>query len=104
MSEKNLIHGQARRGKLTPEVRTWYKMRERCYSENCKWSTKKQQNNNRRDTIFLTVDGVTKPITQWPEETGIKYRTMKYRWNAGWSHEDIITIPPGVTYGQKRKR
>ena len=35
--------------------------------ENCRWATAKVQMNNRRKTIFATVNGETKPISEWCE-------------------------------------
>jgi|GEM_PF-1346901 len=33
--------------------------------ENCKWSTAKEQSNNRRNNRIIEVDGVKKTLTQW---------------------------------------
>jgi hypothetical protein len=46
---------------------------------NCKWASRKEQNRNRSNTRFLEIDGVTKPVSQWAEETGISYWTLLSR-------------------------
>lgn len=38
---------------------------------NCRWIKRKDNINNRRNTTFLTVDGITKPRTEWEESAGI---------------------------------
>lgn len=38
--------------------------------ENCRWVTRRENVNNRRKTILLTVDVTTKPLTDWAEEIG----------------------------------
>lgn len=58
--------------------------------ENCRWTTAKQQANNRRSTIFLTVDGVKKTISEWAELYGIKYDTIYCRLQDGWSDEEAV--------------
>jgi hypothetical protein len=34
-AQRNTIHGDARRGRITPEWRAWTKMKERCFDSNC---------------------------------------------------------------------
>lgn len=60
---------------------------------NCKWSTRKEQNNNRRNNKLITYKGKTKTIAEWSNELGISYDVIKYRINKKWSIEDIFTIP-----------
>lgn len=60
---------------------------------NCRWATPTEQARNRRDTIMLTVDGVTKPMATWADETGINANAMAARLRRGWSHERIVKTP-----------
>lgn len=53
--------------------------------ENCKWSSAKEQSNNRRNSIVLTLNGESKTMSEWSRLTGIKYITIwtrikKYNW------------------------
>lgn len=50
---------------------------------NVGWETVLQQVRNRSITSFATHGGVTKPVAQWAEETGIKYSTLQYRRRRG---------------------
>jgi len=61
--------------------------------ENCRWLTAKEQANNRRNTVYLTIHGVTLPLSAWCETHGICSKTVLYRLKQGWSHEDAIFKP-----------
>ena len=58
--------------------------------ENCRWVTSKQQSNNRRNNRVVTINGITKTLQQWSEETNIKYNTLIWRLNNGWEGEKLI--------------
>lgn len=45
--------------------------------ENCRWITRRENVNNRRKTILLTVNGETKPSTVWADEIGAAHSTLK---------------------------
>ena len=47
--------------------------------ENCCWSTRKEQANNRRSCHLVTYNDKTQNLTQWSEETGIKMGTLWHR-------------------------
>ena len=51
--------------------------------ENCRWSTPKQNCNNRRTNIEVELNGVTKSITQWTEEFGIDPFVARDRYSRG---------------------
>lgn len=62
-----------------------------CY-ENCRWTTSKEQANNRRSNHLLTFKGKTQTIAQWAEETGINRATIESRINKyGWTPEQALT-------------
>lgn len=60
---------------------------------NCRWATAKEQANNRRSSRFLEIDGVSKTMAAWGEETGLGRTTIHGRLKAGWSVEDAIRKP-----------
>lgn len=67
---------------------------DRGYSpENCYFATPRQQSRNKRNTIFLTRNGETKPLVEWSEITGIPQSTMRQRIKAGWSSDDVVSRP-----------
>lgn len=61
--------------------------------ENCRWATPKEQVGNRRNTLFLTVNGRTKTLAGWAEELGVDYDRMLQRKLKGWSDEDCVSVP-----------
>lgn len=60
---------------------------------NCRFTTMKEQNNNRRTTNFHTYNGNTQSEMKWAEEYGISYNTLKTRLKYGWSFEDALNTP-----------
>lgn len=50
---------------------------------NCRWVTAKEQANNRRNTIYVTIDGITKTISEWADFSGINRSTLNSRYNDG---------------------
>ena len=62
--------------------------------DNCRWATASQQARNRRDTVFINIDGVTKPFVDWCEQYGIGYYTARTRIQRyGWDARRAITTP-----------
>jgi len=61
--------------------------------KNCKWSTRVEQDNNRRSNRFITIDDVTLTITQWTKKMGFKRMTIQNRLNRGWSEFDAVMTP-----------
>lgn len=60
---------------------------------NCRFITMKQQQNNKRGNVNLTLDGETHTIAEWAEIVGIKYTTLKERVKRGWDAEKAIRTP-----------
>jgi hypothetical protein len=68
--------------------------------ENCRWATKKDQANNRRSSKFFTIDGVTKTLSEWIEQSGIKSSTVRQRlYCYGWSIERALSNKVGGQIG-----
>lgn len=53
--------------------------------ENCIWATEHQQKMNRRVTVYLTYDGVTKTLVEWCEEKDLDQPLVRSRIKQGWS-------------------
>lgn len=62
------------------------------YPENCKWASRKEQNNNKRDNRHLTHNGATKTISEWGRHLGIKPNTISCRLMRGDSIEYALRI------------
>lgn len=64
--------------------------------ENCRWVTRKENNNNKRNNIILTAFGKTQTVAQWAEEIGMNYWTLLRRVKVGrMTPEECVTIPVG---------
>lgn len=62
--------------------------------ENCRWATKTEQARNTRSTRRITLHGVTRPMADWADLTGIPISTLRARIDRyGWSAEDALTKP-----------
>ena len=48
---------------------------------NCKWSTVKEQNRNKRKNHLIEYNGEIKTLVEWSEQLGIAYHTLKNRIN-----------------------
>ena len=57
---------------------------------NCKWATRKQQTRNRRNTIYLTYECETQPMSYWAAKFNKNLKSMYKRYHAGWNVNDII--------------
>lgn len=57
---------------------------------NCEWRTATQQQRNKRNTLLLTVDGITRPLSEWAEIVGIPHQTIRTRIRKGWSHRSAV--------------
>jgi hypothetical protein len=56
-----------------------------------RWASKKTQNNNRSNTLFLVdADGTRKTLTEWAQTTGEKPDTLRRRRRDGWSDPEVI--------------
>lgn len=59
--------------------------------ENCRWIPMPEQSRNKRGTLYLTHEGITKPLIEWCEEYGIKYGTARKRLKSGYPSEEILS-------------
>jgi hypothetical protein len=61
-------------------------------SENCRWATKEEQQNNTRINVWITYVGETKTRTQWERSLGMRPGLLNNRLNKdGWSIEKALT-------------
>lgn len=58
--------------------------------DNCRWATKKEQANNRRNTPKATIDGVTKTLAEWSEFSGVNRKTLCNRYYDGVRGIDLL--------------
>lgn len=61
--------------------------------ENCRWATAKEQQRNRRITIFLDYNGERKPLAEWAEIKGINRKVLERRIRNHWSVKRALETP-----------
>ena len=66
---------------------------------NCRWVTRKEQNNNMTSNVVLTV---THNLTEWSEITGISYSTLQGRIRRGWKTDDVLFKPINKEYSHPK--
>lgn len=67
--------------------------------DNCRWITSLEQVRNRRSTVYIEYDGVTKTLAQWSDELNISYHTLYTRYTKQWKSKDILFGKGGKTNG-----
>ena len=62
--------------------------------ENCRWATRKEQNSNRRNCIYVECDGETVTLRELCRRRGLKYRPIVKRIKTrGWPIDRAISEP-----------
>ena len=60
---------------------------------NCRWTDRKTQNRNRRNTKYVTYRGETKPLAEWCEILDLKYYTVRARiYKYNWPIEKALEV------------
>jgi hypothetical protein len=61
--------------------------------ENCRWATRKEQQNNLRSNRLVEFNNETLTAAQWAAKIGIAYHVLLGRLRAGWPVERALTQP-----------
>ena len=72
--------------------------------ENCRWTSMKTQNNNRRTNVYITYRGETHTAAEWALITGIKAETLVSRKAHGWSDAECIEVPVSQSNNQLTRK
>ena len=60
--------------------------------DNCRWTTAKVQANNRRNNVYITINGETLSLSLWCDKLGINRKSVSaYRRQHGISYEETIS-------------
>lgn len=70
---------------------------------NCKWSTRIEQANNKRNNRFVEIDGVAMTITQWAKASGVPQQTISYRYHKGVRGAALIASPEAICSANGKK-
>ena len=60
--------------------------------DNCRWATRREQQSNRKITVFITHNGETRTLAEWSRITGIHYATLSHRLRRGYPEEKLFSI------------
>ena len=66
------------------------------YPDNVRWVTHKQNQRNKRNSVFILSDGINQTVSEWVEDTGLNYFSIISRLNRGFKGEEAL-------YGKKLK-
>lgn len=62
---------------------------------NCEWNIRKINCRNKTNNVRLSLNGVTKTLTEWSEQLGIDIATLSCRRSRGLTDEQVLTTPLG---------
>ena len=69
--------------------------------DNCRWATWIEQQRNRRDCVFLVIDGQRATISEWAERRGLSYKAVYQRLQSGWSPQRALSVPVQKRSGKR---
>jgi len=58
--------------------------------ENCRWTTRSEQQKNKTNSRYITYKGKEKPLKDWADETGIPYDLLLRRLNRGLEGDELF--------------
>lgn len=61
--------------------------------KNCSWETAKGQLNNTRWNRSISIDGVSKTISQWADHLSVRPNLISSRLRRGWGERDAVLKP-----------
>lgn len=70
--------------------------------QNCRWATTREQQQNKRSTICVTLNGRTLSFPDMARRYRLDATLVRSRLLRGWSLEDAFTTPPIPRRGRKR--
>jgi hypothetical protein len=58
--------------------------------QNCRWATRAEQQNNRRDNVVIEYNDVRRTVKEWADVLGINKTTLDFRIRRGWTAKRAI--------------
>jgi hypothetical protein len=58
---------------------------------NCRWATMREQENNKRNTRWVVLNGEKKSLADWCRHFNLPYGTVAQRWNMGRTGASLFT-------------
>jgi hypothetical protein len=62
---------------------------------NCRWATRTEQNNNKRNIVRLTFNGKEQTLLEWSKELNISLTVLRDRVCRKWTVKQILSTPIG---------
>jgi len=75
-----------------------------CAKCNMARGIQKMKKTQRDKGINICYNGITKHISEWADKLGITSSSMRHRIKSGWSLEDVVTKPRGVSGPNAQRR
>ena len=72
--------------------------------DNCRWATRSVQAKNKRNTIFVDINGESLCLKDACDKAGVNYGTVCTRIRRGWSVENAMTLPLRKDYASRPRR
>lgn len=70
--------------------------KENCHGyspENCRWATSFEQQNNKRNNLHLTINGITRTHGEWSAIYGVRTSQIWQRLRNGWNPKEAVMVP-----------
>lgn len=71
---------------------------------NCRWANNRVQNLNKRNTVRLTFNGITKTLVEWGELSVCGVQAFRGRIQSGWDIARALAEPLHQNYSNKKLR
>ena len=71
---------------------------------NCRWADWETQCNNKTTSVYLTINGITKTLTEWSQERSINRSTISYRIKNDYTIEEALEFDPLPTKAELIER
>lgn len=71
---------------------------------NCKWSTSSEQTRNKRNNVWVEINGEKKCLYDWCEVLGIGKPAVASRIMRGWDPKKALTTPVMKGWSRQRKK
>lgn len=71
--------------------------------DNCRWATRAEQQRNRRNNVWLELDGKRAIAKDWADSLGLKHHSLMKRIRAGWTMRDALTKPRQEAFVRQRR-
>lgn len=72
--------------------------------ENCRWATRKEQQNNTRANRIVEFNGERRTIAEWASLRGLPYARVQTRLHRGWTPERALGLQVGRERSEYCKR